>query len=267
MEIPARSTILVLLLTVPVIGLADSIQYEADVSGTAGTACGVEASYIAGGPFQRIADGDISPASSCPDGRFGMAAASSTGTTRGTLYAIAQATGHQGTGSEATFADATADASFSNFIDFMPSADNPSGTVVIGMRVDGALSGSANAGGCIYVMEFNILQCDGVSTVTGDQGQVSFVVSAGLSLNGPHEPILITESLMVQAGSSVEDPSSSAEFGRTAQAFLELPPGWTFTSASGDFLSATPAPEPRTFLPFALVVVLACVRKSRRGQG
>jgi hypothetical protein len=38
-----------------------------------------------------------------------------------------------------------------------------------------------------------------------------------------------------------------ADFGHTGQAFLE-PPGWTFTSASGDFLLASSTPEPSTLL-------------------
>ena len=263
------ATVSLFLLMISTFGLSDTIPYEADADGSAGAACsGVNSFYQEGGTLEKFADGETSQTHSCPDGRSGTASASSTGTTRGSLHALAEASGNEGTGGEATFADAMADASFSNFIDIMPPSNDPlsSGTIIFGMRVDGVLSGDAQATACVDLLEFNIFECKDVNTVSGDQGQVSIVVSAGITLTGPHTPIQLTESLQVSAEANIENPKSSAEFGRTAEAFLELPPGWTFTSASGDFLTATSVPEPGTctFLAIGLIALLACFRLTRR---
>jgi len=258
------SVLLLFLLAISTSCFSDTIPYGVEVSGEVGAACaGANESYEGGGVGLRMADGEQSTMHSCPDGRFGMASANSIGTTQGSLHAFAAASGNAGTNGEATFADASAYANFSNYLDFMPPADNPlsSGTIIFGMRVDGGLNGgNAGATACVDVIEFNIFECKSVSTISGDQGPTSFVVSAGITLTGPHSPILLTESLNVSASAGIGYPDSSADFGRTAEAFLELPPGWTFTSASGDFLSAAPVPEPGTFLPIGIIGLLACFR-------
>lgn len=57
----------------------------------------------------------------------------------------------------------------------------------------------------------------------------------------------------------------TADFSHTATMMFELPPGLTFTSASGVFLS--PVPEPMTAALFALGVGVLCVRRKELAVG
>lgn len=251
------------LLLLPRAALSDVIPWDADVSGMVSVACGLglDGSFRGGGSLAKVASGEKRLSNTCPDGRSGTGFASADARTRGTLHAFAQASGNLGSGGEATFADARANATFANLIDFMDLGHgSANGVVVFGMRVDGSLSGLATGEGCISIIEFNVFQCHGVEAdIRGGQGQTSFVVTVPRAISLPHTPILVVESLDVTAGAEIPFFTSEADFGRTAQAFLELPPGWTFTSASGDFLAGSTVPEPGTFslLGLALIGCLA----------
>ena len=250
------------LLLLPSAALPDVVPFEAEVNGMVSVACGLglDGNFSGGGLLAKVAGGKKGLSNTCPDGRSGTGFASADATTRGTLHAFAQASGNLGTGGEATFADATANATFSNLIDFMDLGHgSDTGVVGFGMRVDGSLSGLASGEGCIQIIEFNVLQCHRVDAgIRGGQGQTSFVVTVPLTIS-LNTPILVAEGLEVTAGAEIPFFKSEADFGRTAQAFLELPPGWTFTSASGDFMAGSTVPEPGTIslLGLALIGCLA----------
>jgi hypothetical protein len=81
----------------------------------------------------------------------------------------------------------------------------------------------------------------------------------------PGQPVWFLASLRVQSGLGNE----VVDFGHTAQLSLDLPPGVTFTSASGQFLTAvvTPVPEPgMAWLLLTGVVPLAARLRWVRAQ-
>lgn len=175
-----------------------------------------------------VADGQTSYSATCPGppSWSGSVSASSAASTRGSLYAAANASG----------ADVTSEAyaEFTNVLTFNPSLDDPlqAGTLIIGMRIDGRLKQLGWGQACIG---FNFSDSACQKSPEGAADQASFVVTKGLALQGV-KALTLSESLEANAPAQPDHTNASADFGRTAQTFVQLPPGWTFTSGSGDFL-------------------------------
>lgn len=200
-----------------------------------------------------VADGETDASAACPsNGLTGSGHAWSMASLRGTLFAHADANSTAGTPPSDPFygvslAGAAAHAEFTNSVIYNPPPNNPpqEKEYIIGMRVDGRLEqspGQTRASGNVCI---NVNYSGNVCTLFGYGGAsgsnpLPFIFTKKLVLLGP-TVMTVVESLDADAdaignkdgGSS----SSSADFGESVQTFVQLPPGWTFTSSSGDFLS------------------------------
>jgi hypothetical protein len=236
-----------------------ALIFDAQVSGSAQPSCLVATTYAEPKPGLQVreANGEASSSWLCYDAdlqfNLASASASSTATTKGSLYAQASASLSR----ESTVITAVSEAyaSFLNAITMEPPSSDPlaTGEATFVMRVDGYINGEGSGRGCVSIFNFAYDQCK--ETPLHATGVISFDVSATLPLTGVTQ-LIVGDSLTAtaDAGLSPGSVTSSADFAHTGQAFLELPAGWTFTSASGDFLASS-VPEPSTFVLFIVGLV------------
>jgi hypothetical protein len=136
-------------------------------------------------------------------------------------------------------ANVTARAYYTIQLTFNPSPSQKKHT--FGMHVDGRLQqgpGQSSASGRASISIFDGAHTVGDTKSASDSGQVSFTLVKQIALQGV-TTVWLSEGM--DAGAIVYsqdgDSSPSADFGHSARTFVQLAPGWTFTSGSGDFLS------------------------------
>jgi Ricin-type beta-trefoil lectin domain-like len=231
----------------------------ATASGVAGVFCDPHGDYFYDDTTRTpsnptdVADGETYASAACPShGLTGSGHARSTASLRGTLLAHADANSSGPTDEppiNVDIAGAGAHAEFANSVIHNPPPNNPSqeNEYIIGMRVDGRLEqGSGEGGGASGNVCINVNNSGNSCTLFGHGGAsgstpLPFIFTKKLVLLGPtFMMVVVSLDADASTGGGNKDGGSSspsADFGESARTFVQLPPGWTFTSGSGDFLS------------------------------
>jgi hypothetical protein len=106
----------------------------------------------------------------------------------------------------------------------------------------------------------NVDFASGLYTSRGTDALINDLLQTSIAVS----PLNPTFSFMAELNMQVGGPGGSADFGNTATLELILPPGLSFTSASGTFLSAVPVPASFWLLATAIGVVMSARRHARR---
>jgi hypothetical protein len=205
-----------------------------------------------------------------PDGKSGQAEATSI---ISTSSAVSRARADLATGQLGIFASATgggATGAYAAFNDrvFLPHSATGS---PIPVHLDVLLEGSAVADDPFYFLTNSFLQVSYAINGSSNPVITRFPLAPGpyaVDFSVPTSPtspqFSITANLLTNSGGSDTLTNGTADFYNTAAFSMSLPPGITYTSASGVFLTATPEPASLSAVLAPLASLISARPRRRR---